>query len=59
MMLAEFFAMGGYAFYVWTSYGIALIVLSLNIVLPLIQQRRLLRQIRNRQRRKQIQAGQS
>jgi len=27
----EFFAMGGYATYVWASYGLAAIVLVLNI----------------------------
>jgi heme exporter protein D len=35
MSLEQFFSMGGYAFYVWTSYGIALVVLTLNWVLPL------------------------
>ncbi|RKZ82761.1 MAG: heme exporter protein CcmD [Gammaproteobacteria bacterium] len=28
--MSEFFAMGGYAGYVWSSYGIAAIVLFLN-----------------------------
>ncbi|MGH8475954.1 MAG: heme exporter protein CcmD [Methylococcales bacterium] len=57
MTLAEFFAMGGYAFYVWTSYGIAFVVLTLNIILPLIQQKRALREIRQRQKRRQHQLG--
>ncbi|CAG1022632.1 hypothetical protein MTYM_01867 [Methylococcales bacterium] len=35
MNLEQFFSMGGYAFYVWTAYGIALVVLSLNLILPL------------------------
>ena len=35
MTLEQFFHMGGYAFYVWTAYGIALVVLSLNLLLPL------------------------
>ena len=34
MSLNEFLHMGGYAFYVWTSYGIALIILLANILLP-------------------------
>jgi heme exporter protein D len=29
--MAEFFHMGGYAFYVWTSYGIAFVVLAANL----------------------------
>ncbi|MBU1192220.1 MAG: heme exporter protein CcmD [Gammaproteobacteria bacterium] len=30
----SFLHMGGYAFYVWTSYALALVVLSLNWILP-------------------------
>ena len=30
----SFLHMGGYAFYVWTSYALALVVLALNWVLP-------------------------
>ncbi len=29
----EFFAMGGYAKYVWSAWGISLIVLSLTVVI--------------------------
>ncbi len=29
--LQQFFSMGGYAFYVWASYGIAFIVLVANV----------------------------
>ncbi|MGR9071891.1 MAG: heme exporter protein CcmD [Gammaproteobacteria bacterium] len=36
----EFFSMGGYAFYVWVSYLLALLVLSVNALLPLIYRRR-------------------
>ena len=42
MNLNDFFHMGGYAFYVWTSYGIALFVLLLNVILPLRQRNKLL-----------------
>ncbi len=49
--MKEFFAMGGYAFYVWTSYGIALIVLVANLVAPAMQRRRLLGEIARRVRR--------
>jgi heme exporter protein D len=35
MSLDEFFHMGGYAFYVWTSYALVLIVLALNVIVPL------------------------
>ena len=42
MNLNEFFHMGGYAFYVWTSYGIALFVLLANVISPLRQRKKLL-----------------
>jgi heme exporter protein D len=42
MNMQEFFHMGGYAFYVWTSYGIALVVLLANIIAPLRQRRKVL-----------------
>ena len=42
MNLHEFFHMGGYAFHVWTSYGIALLILLAKVVTPLRQRRKLL-----------------
>jgi len=51
MNLNEFFHMGGYAFYVWTSYGIALVVLLLNALLPFRQRRKLLTDIKRTARR--------
>lgn len=35
MNWSEFFAMGGYAFYVWTAYAVAAVVLAFNVLLPL------------------------
>ena len=58
--MKEFFAMGGYAFYVWMSYGIALVVLVANLIGPLMQRRRLLGDIarrRRRERRAEARAG--
>ncbi len=49
--MREFFEMGGYAFYVWTSYGVALIVLVANLVAPLVQKRKLLADIARKVRR--------
>lgn len=51
MTLQEFFAMGGYAFYVWTSYGITAVVLIVNVLLPVVQRRQWLRQIALKQKR--------
>jgi len=51
MTLNEFLNMGGYAFYVWTSYGLALAVLLINVILPLRQRRKLLNDIARTNRR--------
>jgi heme exporter protein D len=51
MTLQEFFAMGGYGFYVWTSYGITLLVLVVNILVPIIQRKQFLRQQALKQKR--------
>jgi len=39
--MAEFFHMGGYAGYVWSSYAIAIIVLLINFVGPLREHKKL------------------
>jgi heme exporter protein D len=53
MSLREFFHMGGYAFYVWTSYALAFVVLLANLLNPLFQERRLRRDLARRFRRAQ------
>ncbi|MDD4913553.1 MAG: heme exporter protein CcmD [Methylococcales bacterium] len=53
MTLRIFLEMGGYGFYVWTAYGVTLLVLLLNILLPVVQRRQLLRQLSLRQKRGQ------
>lgn len=42
-----FWAMGGYGAFVWSSYGIAAVVLLANVIVPLVAHRRLKRRIRN------------
>ncbi len=39
--LREFFYMGGYAFYVWSAYGVTFIVLVANVIVPLLRAREL------------------
>jgi len=51
MNLNDFLHMGGYAFYVWSSYGIALFVLLINVILPLRQRKRILGNIARAARR--------
>jgi len=46
----EFFAMGGYAFYVWSAYAVALVVLAANVAAPIVRERRLKRRLARRAR---------
>ncbi len=46
MNWSEFFHMGGYAFFVWTSYALTLIVVVANIVSPIIQRRKIIARIK-------------
>ena len=48
---AEFLNMGGYAYYVWTSYGIAALVLIANVVAPVRLRRKLLQDLNRKARR--------
>ncbi|WP_438362347.1 heme exporter protein CcmD [Marinobacterium sedimentorum] len=49
--MADFIGMGGHGLYVWLAYGIALVILLLNVVQPLRQTRQLLNQQARRVRR--------
>jgi heme exporter protein D len=48
MSLTDFLSMGGYATYVWSSYGICAVVLVLNIVLPIMRERKTMRTLQKR-----------
>ncbi|RKZ83499.1 MAG: heme exporter protein CcmD [Candidatus Parabeggiatoa sp. nov. 1] len=50
--MKEFFDMGGYAFFVWTSYGLTLVVLVANLISPIVWERNLLRVLARKLRRK-------
>ena len=43
-----FFAMGGYAAYVWPAYAVFFIVLILDTIAPTLRRRRVLRELRAR-----------
>jgi len=51
MNWSEFFHMGGYAFYVWSSMALTFVVLLLNIVLPMQKHKTLLQQLRRRKQK--------
>ncbi len=40
MNIGEFLAMGGYGAYVWSAYGLMLVVLAWNVAVPLACLRR-------------------
>ncbi len=46
MSWSDFFAMGGYALYVWSAYGFAAVVLIVNVLAPLRRRRLVLRTLR-------------
>ena len=48
--LESFLDMGGYARYVWPAYGLTLIILVVNLILPLLRERSLLRKLDERRR---------
>ena len=46
--------MGGYAFYVWTSYALTLIVVVANIVSPILQRKKAIKRIKRAIKRENI-----
>ncbi len=56
MTISEFFNMGGYGFYVWSSFGLAFVMLIWQIIQPLLEQKSIRRSIvKNNARRGQRQ----
>ncbi len=51
----EFFHMGGYAFYVWTSYGLSLAVLVLIFIAPIFTRKQVLKELRMKYRQQERQ----
>lgn len=43
---SEFFHMGGYAVFVWSSYALALLMVVVNIVSPLIERKRVIARVK-------------
>jgi heme exporter protein D len=46
MNWSDFFHMGGYALYVWGSYAAAAVVLTINVILPIVGKKRVLQRLR-------------
>lgn len=51
--MIDFFKMGGYAFYVWSAYGISFLVLIMNIILPIRREKALIQSLAKRQQREE------
>ncbi|NOR43018.1 MAG: heme exporter protein CcmD [Gammaproteobacteria bacterium] len=54
MNWSEFFNMGGYAFFVWTSYALTLVVIVLNIVSPMLQRKKTIARIKRAIKREAV-----
>lgn len=51
---SEFFDMGGYAFFVWSSYGLTFLVIVLNIVMPIMHRKKVISRVKRAIRREQL-----
>lgn len=47
--MVNWFGMGGYGYYVWSCYGLAIIILGLNVIEPLRRQNRIMNKLRKAQ----------
>ncbi|ATR82430.1 heme exporter protein CcmD [Pseudomonas defluvii] len=48
---SDFLAMGHHGLYVWSAYGISLLVLAINVAVPILARRRYLQEEARRLRR--------
>jgi heme exporter protein D len=54
MNWSEFFYMGGYAFFVWTSYALALVIVVVNIISPMMQRKKIIARIKRAIKRENL-----
>lgn len=47
MNWSQFFAMGGYAQYVWPVYAVATAVIAYNVIQPILRRRAVLKKLRS------------
>jgi len=57
--MSEFFAMGGYGFYVWSSMGMVLFLMLLEPIVLKFQHRQLLKNIQRQKRRQAARSDKS
>jgi heme exporter protein D len=51
--MAEFFAMGGYAAYIWPAYAVFFVVLAIDAIAPRLRRKHVLAEIRGKLKRRQ------
>ncbi|WP_299003417.1 heme exporter protein CcmD [uncultured Shewanella sp.] len=52
--ISDFFNMGGYAFYVWLSYGVTLVCFGLLIIFSKVKKKQLFKHINQKIQREQL-----
>lgn len=55
MSASEFFDMGGYAFYVWTSYGLTTVLLAWVFISPIFNKKSIIKELRMKYRQQERQ----
>ncbi|WP_028304798.1 heme exporter protein CcmD [Oceanospirillum maris] len=50
---SEFLNMGGHGLYVWLAYGLSAVLIVINVVLPVMHKRQLIKEQARKQRREQ------
>lgn len=55
MTLEEFFHMGGYAVYVWSSYGLTFVVMLFIFMQPILARKNILKQLQMKYRQQEKQ----
>ena len=55
MSVSEFFHMGGYAFYVWSSYGIATVLLVWTFFSPIFSKKSIIKELKIKYRQQERQ----
>ncbi|RDH81119.1 MAG: heme exporter protein CcmD [endosymbiont of Galathealinum brachiosum] len=55
MSPSEFFHMGGYAVYVWSSYGLALVVLGWILISPVFTKKSIIKELKIKYRQQERQ----
>jgi len=51
--MKDFLEMGGYAMYVWSAYGISLVVLVLNVILPIYREKEMIKSLQKKLQREE------